>query len=190
MSRSLETFSPEDKSSYKDDQSIPQNENDVSAVPTLDARATAEKPDGPVVTSKSKGVIGMELLASRLNTKYFVLLYGGFVLLAYTLSLGEWRPGSSDISLMTILRPIYLGNLQYICNVPSVRSTFLARDDRRHSSHFPIDLAATDGQNRRRLWSSQCLYPQCRALRAWLRDSSFRTKHLCESLSPFSTQPS
>lgn len=94
MSRSLETSSQEDKSSYKDDQSIPQKENDVSNVPTLDSRPTAGKPDGPIITSKSKGVIGMELLASRLNTKYFVLLYGGFVLLAYTLSLGELLPRS------------------------------------------------------------------------------------------------
>ena len=94
MSRSLETSSQEDKSSYKDDQSIPQKENDVPNVPTLDSRPTAGKPDGPIITSKSKGVIGMELLASRLNTKYFVLLYGGFVLLAYTLSLGEYLPRS------------------------------------------------------------------------------------------------
>ena len=95
MSRSLETSSQEDKSSYKDDQSIAQRENDVSNVPTLDSRPTVAKPDGPIITSKSKGVIGMELLASRLNTKYFVLLYGGFVLLAYTLSLGELFPRPS-----------------------------------------------------------------------------------------------
>lgn len=92
MSRSFETSSQEEKSSFKDDQSIPQKENDVQNLPELESRSMAAKPDGPIITSKSKGVIGMELLASRLNTKYFVLLYGGFVLLAYTLSLGEFLP--------------------------------------------------------------------------------------------------
>lgn len=41
-----------------------------------------------IVTPKSKGVVGMELLLSRMNVKYLVLLYGGFILLSYTLSLG------------------------------------------------------------------------------------------------------
>jgi hypothetical protein len=41
-----------------------------------------------IVTPKSKGVVGMELLLSRMNVKYLVLLYGGFNLLSYTLSLG------------------------------------------------------------------------------------------------------
>jgi hypothetical protein len=44
-----------------------------------------------IVTPKSKGVVGMELLLSRMNVKYLVLLYGGFILLSYTLSLGTSR---------------------------------------------------------------------------------------------------
>ena len=46
--------------------------------------------NGPkaIITPKSKGVVGMELLLSRMNVKYLVLLYGGFILLSYTLSLG------------------------------------------------------------------------------------------------------
>lgn len=42
-----------------------------------------------MVTSKSRGVFDMEMLASRLNVKYKIALYTSFTLLAYTLSLGE-----------------------------------------------------------------------------------------------------
>jgi hypothetical protein len=90
MRRSSQSPSQEEKTTFKDNDSIPSKENDERTLPMLDAQPTATIPDGPIITSKSKGVIGMELLASRLNTKYFVLLYGGFVLLAYTLSLGEF----------------------------------------------------------------------------------------------------
>ena len=41
-----------------------------------------------VVTDKSEGVRKMELLSSRINMKYLLLLYGGFTILAYVMSLG------------------------------------------------------------------------------------------------------
>lgn len=53
-----------------------------------------------IVTPKSKGVVGMELLLSRMNVKYLVLLYGGFILLSYTLSLGT---SGSFLSLFSVL---------------------------------------------------------------------------------------
>lgn len=53
-----------------------------------------------VVNEKSRGVFEMENLSSRLNLKYKIFLYGGFLLLAYSLSLGEryWER-SSIVSL-------------------------------------------------------------------------------------------
>jgi hypothetical protein len=53
-----------------------------------------------IVTPKSKGVVGMELLLSRMNVKYLVLLYGGFILLSYTLSLG--KSGSFSFSVFRL----------------------------------------------------------------------------------------
>lgn len=41
-----------------------------------------------LVTEKSRGVRQMEALQSRLSTKYRILLYGSFALLAYVMSLG------------------------------------------------------------------------------------------------------
>jgi len=45
-----------------------------------------------LVERKSKGVVEMEALAEKINTKYLVLLYGGFAILAYVLSLSEYPP--------------------------------------------------------------------------------------------------
>jgi SIT family siderophore-iron:H+ symporter-like MFS transporter len=42
-----------------------------------------------VIERKSKGVVEMEALAEKINTKYLILLYGGFAILAYVLSLSE-----------------------------------------------------------------------------------------------------
>jgi SIT family siderophore-iron:H+ symporter-like MFS transporter len=54
----------------------------------FDEKNTNDGNKKAIVTPKSKGVVGMELLLSRMNVKYLVLLYGGFILLSYTLSLG------------------------------------------------------------------------------------------------------
>jgi len=43
-----------------------------------------------LVERKSKGVVEMEALAEKINTKYLILLYGGFAILAYVLSLSEY----------------------------------------------------------------------------------------------------
>jgi len=42
-----------------------------------------------LVERKSKGVVEMEALAEKINTKYLILLYGGFAILAYVLSLSK-----------------------------------------------------------------------------------------------------
>ncbi|KAL8279884.1 hypothetical protein RQP46_007734 [Phenoliferia psychrophenolica] len=44
----------------------------------------------PLVADKSRGVIQMEILASRLDTKYRILLYGAFALLAFTMTLDQY----------------------------------------------------------------------------------------------------
>ena len=46
---------------------------------------------GVVVAETSRGVIQMNLLKDRLDTKYKILLYGGFALLAYVMSLGTFQ---------------------------------------------------------------------------------------------------
>lgn len=45
--------------------------------------------NGVTIVEKSRGVVQMETLNERLNTKYRIALYGGFALLAYVMSLGE-----------------------------------------------------------------------------------------------------
>lgn len=50
--------------------------------------------EGAIVVEKSRGVVGMENLYSRLTTKYRVLLYGGFALLAYVMSLEQYTNGT------------------------------------------------------------------------------------------------
>lgn len=45
--------------------------------------------NGVVILKQSRGVTQMEALISRISTKYRILLYGGFALLAYVMSLGE-----------------------------------------------------------------------------------------------------
>jgi hypothetical protein len=85
MTPSTATASNDD-GEYRKDEKRDLAFHDMDQVPQVDG---PRKPDGPVITSKSKGVIGMELLLSRMNLKYYCLLYGGFILLAYTLSLGE-----------------------------------------------------------------------------------------------------
>lgn len=42
-----------------------------------------------LIEEKSRGVVEMEYLADRINTRLLILLYGGFAVLAYTLSLSE-----------------------------------------------------------------------------------------------------
>jgi hypothetical protein len=44
---------------------------------------------GASIEAKSKGVVEMEYLAERINVIYLCLLYGGFALLAYVLSLSK-----------------------------------------------------------------------------------------------------
>jgi hypothetical protein len=45
-----------------------------------------------LVERKSKGVVEMEALAEKINTKYLILLYGGFAILACVLSLSKSLP--------------------------------------------------------------------------------------------------
>ena len=47
--------------------------------------------DGVVILKQSRGVTQMEALTSRLSLKYKILLYGGFAILAYVMSLGEYQ---------------------------------------------------------------------------------------------------
>lgn len=65
---------------------------DLKSIHILTSRegSTARSATRPALTTeKSRGVLQMELLSSRVDTRYRILLYGGFALLAYVMSLGE-----------------------------------------------------------------------------------------------------
>ncbi|KAK4049011.1 hypothetical protein OIV83_004372 [Microbotryomycetes sp. JL201] len=59
----------------------------LDAMAARDAKAA---PGGAVVSEKSRGVLQMEQLNARMSLKYRVLLYGGFALLAYVMSLDQY----------------------------------------------------------------------------------------------------
>lgn len=59
-----------------------------------DSLEDASSAGDTLIEEKSKGVVEMEYLAARINTKYLVLLYGGFMVLAYTLALSTSSPAS------------------------------------------------------------------------------------------------
>ncbi|GAA5901625.1 hypothetical protein JCM6882_006027 [Rhodosporidiobolus microsporus] len=56
------------------------------------SKATSD--DGTLVTEKSRGVVQMERLTSRLTTPYRTVLYISFALLAYIMSLDQYTNGS------------------------------------------------------------------------------------------------
>ncbi|KAI9635925.1 major facilitator superfamily domain-containing protein [Dioszegia hungarica] len=58
-----------------------------------DSLEDASSAGDTLIEEKSKGVVEMEYLAARINTKYLVLLYGGFMVLAYTLALNQSTSG-------------------------------------------------------------------------------------------------
>ncbi|KAK4056011.1 hypothetical protein OIO90_003006 [Microbotryomycetes sp. JL221] len=51
---------------------------------------TTAAPGGAIVADKSRGVLQMEQLNDRMSLKYRILLYGGFALLAYVMSLDQY----------------------------------------------------------------------------------------------------
>ncbi|BGP28642.1 hypothetical protein JCM10296v2_000378 [Rhodotorula toruloides] len=59
----------------------------ASASPSLRQSDTA---DATLVAAKSRGVRQMEALSNRMSLKYRILLYGGFALLAYVMSLDQY----------------------------------------------------------------------------------------------------
>lgn len=78
-------MSPTTRSSSLTDQEKADHSVDGSAHDAAVPNAVVDD-NGVVVLAKSRGVRDMELLNSRLNLKYRILLYGGFALLAYTMS--------------------------------------------------------------------------------------------------------
>ncbi|GJN91562.1 hypothetical protein Rhopal_004585-T1 [Rhodotorula paludigena] len=71
-----------------------QDRSNKAAATTNSDAAFADSSDGALVTEKSRGVVQMEALQSRLSTKYRILLYGGFALLAYVMSLDQYTNGT------------------------------------------------------------------------------------------------
>ncbi|GAA5834795.1 hypothetical protein JCM11251_003664 [Rhodosporidiobolus azoricus] len=61
--------------------------------------------DGGIVTEKSRGVVQMERLNTRLTTPYRALLYISFALLAYVMSLDQY----TYVWVANVLRPLLPG---------------------------------------------------------------------------------
>ena len=58
-----------------------------------------------LVTEKSRGVRQMEALQTRLSTKYRILLYGSFAVLAYVMSLGTFCRSAGSPRKPRLLQP-------------------------------------------------------------------------------------
>jgi SIT family siderophore-iron:H+ symporter-like MFS transporter len=69
------------------EKSISFNDNNNGDPSTDKDTITEDGQSDVLVERKSKGVVEMEALAEKINTKYLILLYGGFAILAYVLSL-------------------------------------------------------------------------------------------------------
>lgn len=94
------------QSHYKMSQAIPvlQHDSPAEQIPAREKSPSLENNDEStdketitedgksdvLVERKSKGVVEMEALAEKINTKYLILLYGGFAILAYVLSLSKF----------------------------------------------------------------------------------------------------
>ncbi|ORY92512.1 major facilitator superfamily domain-containing protein [Leucosporidium creatinivorum] len=78
--------------------------------------------NGVVILEKSRGVVQMETLTERLNTKYRIALYGGFALLAYVMSLEQYT-NSTYLSTAT---SVSFAAHSTLATIRSIKSVFQA----------------------------------------------------------------
>ncbi|ORX39833.1 major facilitator superfamily domain-containing protein [Kockovaella imperatae] len=79
--------------SQTDDPEVTKQQPDVKPLPvssSLTSGSTTTVNDGPVIQTKSKGVVEMENLIGRLSPFLLIIIYGSFMLLSYTLSLNQY----------------------------------------------------------------------------------------------------
>lgn len=75
-----------------------------------------------LVAPKSRGVVQMEELNHRMDTKYRVLLYGGFAILAYVMSLDQYTTSS----YLTAATSVSFSAHSTLTTVSSIKSVFQA----------------------------------------------------------------
>jgi SIT family siderophore-iron:H+ symporter-like MFS transporter len=94
MSNTVPHLSREPNQSPSPELESPSLEKKDRLAPQISDRDSLE--DGSstdtLIEAKSKGVAEMEYLADRINTKLLILVYGGFAVLAYVLSLSRFIP--------------------------------------------------------------------------------------------------
>ncbi|BGP15718.1 hypothetical protein JCM10213_006111 [Rhodosporidiobolus nylandii] len=87
------------------------------------SRHGAPAADGnDLIPDKSRGVRQMEALNGRMSTKYRILLYGSFALLAYVMSLGQY----TDSSFLTAATSVSFNAHSTLTTISSIKSVFQA----------------------------------------------------------------
>ncbi|GAA5834491.1 hypothetical protein JCM9279_004331 [Rhodotorula babjevae] len=93
-----------------------------STSPSSTAAPEYEVGHGAVVTAKSRGVQQMEAMHSRLSTKWRILLYSGFTLLAYVMSLNQYTASS----YLTAATSVSFSAHSTLTTISSIKSVFQA----------------------------------------------------------------
>ncbi|GAA5980726.1 hypothetical protein JCM10908_001752 [Rhodotorula pacifica] len=88
---------------------------------TSSPSSLSHESDG-LITEKSRGVRQMEALQSRLSTKYRILLYGSFAILAYVMSLDQY----TNSSYLTAATSVSFNAHSTLTTISSIKSVFQA----------------------------------------------------------------
>ncbi|GAA5859365.1 hypothetical protein JCM1840_004582 [Sporobolomyces johnsonii] len=78
--------------------------------------------NGVVVAEKSRGVLQMEALNSRMSLKYRILLYGGFAVLAYVMSLDQY----TNRSYLSAATSVSFAAHSTLTTISSIKAVFQA----------------------------------------------------------------
>lgn len=103
----------------------------ASASPSLKQGDTA---DATLVPAKSRGVRQMEALSNRMSVKYRVLLYGGFALLAYVMSLDQY----TNRSYLSAATSVSFAAHSTLTTISALKSVFQVRFPRSPKLVLPI----------------------------------------------------
>ncbi|BGP36663.1 hypothetical protein JCM10449v2_000564 [Rhodotorula kratochvilovae] len=100
----------------------PEKADTSSTSPSSSSPVEQHAQDGGFVTAKSRGVLQMEALNSRLSTKWRILLFAGFALLAYVMSLDQY----TNRSYLTAATSVSFAAHSTLTTISSIKSVFQA----------------------------------------------------------------
>ncbi|GAA6039855.1 hypothetical protein JCM8097_006764 [Rhodosporidiobolus ruineniae] len=86
------------------------------------ANSTTDKGQPNAYVEKSRGVRQMEALSERLNTKYRILLYGSFAVLAYVMSLDQY----TNRNYLTAATSVSFNAHSTLTTISSIKAVFQA----------------------------------------------------------------